>query len=377
VDLQTRRQFLGRALVAGAGTTLFYRLDLGGESRSEAAAATALDSDPGFLMGRVVSGSGDIFSLVDQDSHLRAVHLGAQSHVWKQGLWDESGLAVDDCLYARGEVDADGVFVVDKLWVAIHNFASQVVAPDSRRPTLLLPTGDTRPVPLIDRTEIVLPNGRTTRGDASPLRRGQHLQVIGFGSDPLDGNFTASRIIAASSSGSSNGGPDAVDPAEVSSAPICGGSPDATCAYTYLGVTSWMCCKVNACGSGGFSTCNPVPNQDACCGACDTSKHQIAWPNITNCGGNTCNFACCSCCASLPKLSCGFSVSCYQPCTGKGITAPISDCGPCVRCVGATGCKGYDHVKFDLTACAFTYLGGNLNTGLMDLECTVCLPCPP
>lgn len=34
------------------------------------------------------------------------------------------------------------------------------------------------------------------------------------------------------------------------------------------------------------------------------------------------------------------------------------------------GCNGYVCVKFDLTACTFTSIGGNLAAGFLDMELT-------
>jgi hypothetical protein len=61
-------------------------------------------------------------------------------------------------------------------------------------------------------------------------------------------------------------------------------------------------------------------------------------------------------------------------CTGRSVDTVINDCGPHIRCPGASGCKGYSTIRFDLTACAFSALA-DLSHGSLNAKATYYLSC--
>jgi hypothetical protein len=200
----------------------------------------------------------------------------------------------------------------------------------------------------------------TTDGSAaakavSALPPGTPLRVVGF-------ENPATREIAATLVASGVRG----KPSAAESQPLSTASGN-----IYYGVASWQCCGgVNGCGAQccGCSPqrCCPVPSSHGACGTCRTDQHGIAWPYLTT----GCTAPCSSCCVPLDRLGCGHYVTVTNMCNlQKGSWAvPINDCGPNIHCVAATRCKGYQVVKWDLTACTFTALGGSLSAGFIDTQ---------
>lgn len=130
---QTRRDFLGKALLAGAGAAL-VRPEYVLATDDVSAVVLADAPDPGFTAGQVVGvgkTSAD-FIVLDADKELRTLHTGPLSSLWKQGRWNSSGLEIGDCVYARGDALENGGLAIDRLWVDIKS--SQVKS--RRRATL-------------------------------------------------------------------------------------------------------------------------------------------------------------------------------------------------------------------------------------------------
>jgi hypothetical protein len=222
--------------------------------------------------------------------------------------------------------------------------------------------------------------GPTTTDSFDLLDSGEHVQVIGSCSSDTPSAVMATRIFRspAAVAGPSDEASSPGNPVQASGSP----SPDTLCGYSYTRLATWQCCGgVNACGSGAYSGCNPPPASRGKCGTCRTDQYGIAWPNTYDVNGqNKCEVPtqgdCSSCCPQLPFLLCGTSVNVYGMCTQKSVTMPIVDCGPVPRCTTTnTGCLNYHRIAFDLTACAFTALGGGLDYGHLDVQCTVYLQC--
>lgn len=335
VDQITRRTLLTRALVAGAGATVL------GSFRDSAAAAVGADArstqlpviDPNFIAGRVVGSDRAGLVVQDPDLQLRRVSVGAASEVWREGVWGAGGLRSGDCIYARGSLQPDDTLVVDKAWVAIFNHYGTVQRASARSMDFVIRGG-----------QEVSVSASPFVADFSSLTAGQGVQVIGF--EGSSGELAATLVV-----------PDLLDatpsPQEI--------APDSS----LLGVGSWQCCGgVNGCGSQdcAINRCCPPPSSHGACSTCRTDQAGVAWPHLTT----GCVASCISCCFTPTALACGHIVTITNSCTNKSTNCPVNDCGPNARCVVANRCKGYQVVKWDLTACSFTAVGGNLDAGFID-----------
>jgi hypothetical protein len=89
----------------------------------------------------------------------------------------------------------------------------------------------------------------------------------------------------------------------------------------------------------------------------------MAWPQVSGCGPY-----CDGCCLEegYPRYGCGTGFTIENPCSGRSAFVQIADCGPTVRCRN-TGCLGFDSVRFDLTPCAFSGVGGSFDVGHCNL----------
>jgi hypothetical protein len=291
--------------------------------------------------------------VLDPDAQFRRVRV-ADGRVWRQGAWT-SDLAVGDCIYARGTLAADGVLEIENAWVSIVNLAGRLTSGTRRSLTVDLMRDDLPAVEVALARGAVMTDGRSAAGAVPALATGTPLRVVGF-ENPSTGEIAATLVI-----GGVRGKPS---PAESQPVTTAGGN-------IYYGVASWQCCGgVDGCGAQCCTCspkrCCPVPTSHGACGTCRTDHHGIAWPYLTS----GCTAPCSSCCVSLDRLACGHYVTVTNMCNlQKGSWAvPINDCGPNIHCVAATRCKGYQVVKWDLTACTFTALGGSLSAGLIDTQ---------
>jgi len=98
-------------------------------SRVSPAAAAALAvgpftdrPDPNFLIGRVVDVAADgTISFLDLDDRVRESKLQSKTQIWKNGEWQVAPLAANDCVMGRGELDAGGTLLIDRVWANILN----------------------------------------------------------------------------------------------------------------------------------------------------------------------------------------------------------------------------------------------------------------
>ena len=96
----TRRELIGRAIVAGAGATVVGALD----TIPAIASAEGLPPlDPNFLAGQLltVKSNGSLI-VSDYDGRRRRALAGGSSSVWKSGDWSADELTPGDCFYASG-----------------------------------------------------------------------------------------------------------------------------------------------------------------------------------------------------------------------------------------------------------------------------------
>lgn len=335
MDQLTRRTLLTRALAAGAGATVLGSFHDSALAAVGHAARSGQFSpiDPNFIAGRVVEAAAAVLVVQDPDSQLRRITAGSVSQVWREGAWTAGGLKAGDCIYARGSLQQDGTLAVDKAWVAIFNHYGTVERVSSSSLEFVIRGG-----------QQVAVSGSPSVAGFSGLAPGQGVQVIGF--EGSSGELVATLVV-----------PDALDatpsPQEI--------TPNSS----LLGVGSWQCCGgVNGCGSQDCSIgrCCPPPSSHGACGTCRTDQSGVAWPHLTT----GCVASCTSCCFTPTALACGHIVTITNSCTNQSTNCPVNDCGPNARCVVANRCKGYQVVKWDLTACSFTAIGGNLNAGFID-----------
>lgn len=384
MDAVSRRGFLQQALVAGAGTRLTAPLLGAG------AAAALRDSvstpqppaelDPNFIAGRVVERVADDEYLVeDPDKKIRPMRVSPPTRVWKRAYVNRYGVVEGDCLYARGQLQPDGVLAVDRLWVDIITFPATVMQATADVHVMSEWTGDEFKFPVAPFTEVEQAGGGYAKGDASTLQRDDGLQAVGFGI-PEDGTFSPSRLILRSARARPQDARGAAVPFVRSNAALAPG-PDGelqTCQYTYYGITTWFCCGgVLACGATCTGQCadNNCGEYGGFCTGCRTDSLHMAWPNVCRQSGTDCRGTiCASCCTSFPQLTCQDSIRCENPCNNNVTTCTIKDHGPQTRCTPPATCKNRDTIKFDLTACAFSALG-SLDWGKQALNATVYLPC--
>jgi hypothetical protein len=351
----TRRQVLGRALLAGAGATVVQGLP-DGRGSGPAEAATDPETDPNFLMGQVVSfdSATGAVQVVDLDLQVRAAQFISSSQIWKQGLWNTNQLALNDCVMSRGQLDSSGVLMINELYVGIRSFQGVLDSVSASSVTLTQPDGSIITAGVTGLTEVNV-DGQTQTGTTQGLAPTQYVNLIGYG-DPSAGTLVATLIIGPTPDSGLDTSPPVVN---------SGGFT------TYSHSATWFCCGniSSACGadcanSGGGS-----------CGTCRADKIQMAWPNLyttgcnstCGCGGNCCRSGFCA-------LGCGRIAIVYNPCRNHpGATATITDCGPCVHCVSPP-CKGLAAVTFDLTPCTFTALGALLSDGIQ--ACVAAVTCP-
>lgn len=325
--------------------------------------------DPGFVAGRVVdvAGRGDL-TVLDSDEQLRPIRTDERTRVWSEGRWSTDGLGAGRCIYARGAVDPEGVLAVDKAWIGIENVTAALVAARPGTATIRFDNGVDVEVRVTGETDVVVPGVAVAKGDVSAIRRGTVVRIIGFGD--FDSGFTATRIF------SMTGHATASTPERRSLA-----SAGRVSSSTIDGLASWMCCGgVNSCGSGQctkYPQCCPPPGSGACT-TCRTDLSGFAYPNVVKYDGLVCDFHCNSgCCPSMPRLHCGDVAGIRNLCTGIVGAYSIVECGPSVRCISPHGCNGFVTVKFDLTACAFTGLGGSLDAGFINARVTFLISTVP
>jgi hypothetical protein len=365
VDGITRRELLARALMAGSGTTIVAafgpKIAEGAVRPAHAAARFRADPiviDLNFVAGRLVDRSADLFIVLDPDAQFRRVRMAPSGQVWKQGQWNQGVLQVGDCIYARGKVGPDGVLAINKAWASIFNLEGRLIQSGARTFLIDLLRADIGPAEISFAPGAEMTDGSSAAVVIGSLPAGAELRVVGFES-PATGELAATLV-----AGPAHGGPSHEE-ADTAQAP----STASTSVVKY-GVASWQCCGgVNGCGSQCCSCvparCCPPSSQKGSCGTCRTDQQGVAWPNLTN----GCSAVCSSCCVPMDRLACGQIVTICNMCSPNYCCAiPVNDCGPNLRCVAATRCKGYQVVKWDLTACTFTCCGGNLDAGFIDSQ---------
>lgn len=365
---QTRRDFLGKALLAGAGAAFVRPEDV--LATDDVSVVVPVDApDPGFTAGQVVGvgkTSAD-FIVSDADKELRTLHTGPLSSLWKQGRWNSSGLEIGDCVYARGDALENGGLAIDRLWVDIKSFPGQVKKAGDSAVSTLLSSGDTIDARVSEVTEVEAESGAFVQGSADHLDSGDVVQVIGFG-DWMTGHFTATRVLLLSFGEPTPAGND--EPTKRANRSAM--APLATCTDTFKGLTTWFCCGgVTGCGAGGRC---PGDTSGGSCGGCRSDRFHMAWPKLDNGCGPFCSSSCGTCVPDLPRITCGKEVECTNPCNSNMARCTVKDCGPLVHCVSPRGCNNYSKVKFDLTPCPFSVLG-NLDDGIASCHAKVTYSC--
>ncbi len=392
MDTISRRNFLGNALLAGAGTTFLQKLsplELRRAAKVPPPGVAFEDFDPNFIAGRVVENLGEgRYMVTDSDSQARVIKVAPSSRVWKQGFWNRFGLQEDDCQYSRGTLQGDGTLEIDRLWVHIFNFPGVVANVQEKRLTIQNAwSGDEFEMPVLDHTEVQTRRGDFVRGSTADLTTEELVQTVGFG-DLQHGTFRPTRIIRRSRGNGPSGGEEQSsdsEPGEVTTVQEItqpDGSKKHQCQTTYFGLTSWFCCGgVLACGA----TCtdqHPQCKENNCggfggfCTGCRTDNMSLAWPNVCNGAGTDCRrTSCVSCCpSSVPEFTCQQELVAQNPCNLNAVTVRVRDHGPVIHCLGPITCKNRDTVRFDLTACAFSALG-QLDWGHQALNVSYSRPC--
>lgn len=366
MDAVTRREFLTRTLVAGAGATLLSTL-----TDSEARSSDDNDDvDPGFIAGQVlkISPNGQVIA-VDREDRIHLMQLRSSTRIWKRGLWDQVRLQVGDCVYARGTLAPSGILAVDTVWVSIASLSGAVARVSPDRVDLEFVDSARRTVVISDFTVISVAPGHVEQGTAHSLAVGDSVYLVGFAD--ASGEFVATRVF--------KNVPDITPSTEetVVETTISEIGNLAQCTDTWKGLASFFCCGTAASGCGYSCPCS---SRDPCppwCQNynCQSDRLHMAWQKVDE-GSRSCRAPCdCNCPSSLAILACGTTVTVTNPCRNMSTSASIRDCGPTQRCVSPQGCHGRTTVKFDLTPCTFTAIGGNLADGFVECNVSYTHPC--
>lgn len=373
MDRLSRREFLARAMMAGAGATLVEPALLprfpSPLAQQDPPSSLEPDVDPGFVAGRVlhVQEQGGLVTVEDLDGPVRVLRVGSESAVWKRAAWNAHHIDQGDCLYARGDLVEPDVLSVEKLWANIESFPARIKATFSDRILVQLADGSQKTVHLFERSEIQATHG-LSRGDPSDLAPPDEVQIIAFRETGQE-DLVASLILPLSSTATTSEADEDYD----MPAPDDPGGDTGGCWYSYVGLTTWFCCgNVAGCGA-----CSGQSNEGYCEAGCRSNRLHAAWPKIRRGDtGATCGPYCGDCCigSGFPRLRCRKRLNVGNPCNGKNTDVVVKDCGPTVRCTTATGCKNRKKIKFDLTPCAFSAIG-NLDRGVINCNALVELPC--
>lgn len=364
MDAVSRRSFIHRALMAGAGATLtvpFASGEFGAEANAQQVGPIS-DVDPGFVAGRVVDTSPAGAIVEDYDGQLRRLEYAPTTNVWKRARWNDADLFEGDCVYARGELGEENEIIVDRTWANIENLPGNVHDVRQKEIILRLSNDDLVPIRILDETRVERPNGKFQKGDATGLRSGDFVRVISFRESPL----SAATIFLANVPSIPA---DVLDLEDLPDVDIIG---TGSCA-AYKGLTTWFCCgNVSGCGrctSSGSGACAPYNLP------CRSDRQHMAWAKIVKPDGGRCGpyASGCSVGEDWPRLACDVGISIRNPCTDRYTTAFIRDCGPTVHCETPSGCRDFRKVKFDLTPCAYSAVG-NLDGGFMRIYAR--LGCP-
>jgi hypothetical protein len=369
----TRRELIGRALAAGAGATVLGTLET---ASALGAVAGNAGPDPRFLAGQLLTmkGSGSLV-FADYDGAIRKAAIGSGSQIWRGGDWAAEPLALGDCVYARGLLGSDGVFAIDKLWVAIASDLTTVLEASGAGVTLNGARWGTFDAQITPHTEFIGEDSALVRGVPSGgLAPNDGVQVVGFFT--RDGKFTASRVIKFDPNVQLSGsefGPTVGEPQLVSTPE----GPLTLCPYTWNGLSTFFCCgNVSGCNySCGSSADGWCGGQSGCQNHCRSDGHYAAWKYIY-CGSTNKTASCGDCCdTTLASVPCGQNMTVLNPCTNQQDTVSIVDDGPVMNCLSPYGCQSRTAIKFDLTPCAYSAIGGDYNTGHVTCSGTIYLTC--
>jgi hypothetical protein len=327
----TRRRLLQRAAAAGVGASVFETFSTAPEAGATSPRQLPL-IDPAFVAGRVMEvGTKGAARVLDHHSAVREVRFDDASNTWREGQWGRTGLAEDDCIYARGELEADGTLHVLKAWIDIDNFLATLVDLTSKGAVVRPLAGGDEEVAFGPTTRFL---GFGGLSDAVPqaLRPGSPVQVISFGKTPE--RQTAHRVILLATDG----------PLETPTEASANTAPLSATSVDIYGVSSWECCgghqgcgSSGRCASNGLGYCNNGRD-------CFTDRMGMAYPVLPG-KNSTCNTSCLppgatKCCPVMPQLYCGFVGSITNVCTGQYAFVSIVDHGPCTRSIAAFAAQG-------------------------------------
>lgn len=340
--------------------------------------------DPNFVAGQIVGMRDDGYGeLIDYDDQIRTFQLTGMSRIWKEGAYASSPLTTGDCVYGRGLLLPNAVLEVDDVWANISRVVGTLVGIRGMVLDIRGDDGRTRPLQLTDRSELENAAGETARGRPSHLRTDREVVAITY-TDPTSRTVFASSVTEMAETQQADPIDDASATAERTiletltvangvpaerTSPLPGEAnadalaPDNT-SIIRKGNATFFCC-----GSAATRCGYQCPGATSgACGNCRGDRMQMAWPRLTTTG---CDASCVGCClpSDFEGLPCKKAVAVVNLCTNKSVSLTIADCGPNPRCQ-STGCKGYQSVRFDLTPCAFTAIGGRLDRGIMNVRCS-------
>ncbi len=121
----TRGEFVAKALTAGAGAVAFGAAvgpSLAAPSGNATSGRTVSQSAGlagGALRGRIVAVQSDgAVTIVDKHGRWHRARTSASTRIWKHAKPERNALKTGDQLIAHGSVGADGVFEIQRVWVA-------------------------------------------------------------------------------------------------------------------------------------------------------------------------------------------------------------------------------------------------------------------
>lgn len=360
----SRREFLQRAAVTGAGVAVLRSPDAYGAAPPARAAEIGVPA-PGFAAAQVVQTAGSALIAVDSSGDRQTIRLSPGARVWKQGLINTVPLAVGDSFYASGDRDGYGVLDASHIWVAIVNAMGPVEAVSGQQLTFTPAwgLGSVQATPSPRGTIIHDHNAIYKVSDFSLLAGASYVYLVGYYSQEPPWSIVATRIYTATTA--------ATDASPSPNLTVVGSqSPDVVmCPKNYNILASVECCGGDR--PPGYPSSYPCLSGTGLCGTCSSGVYGIAWPNACTTSG-----ACDDYVPSLPYVPCGYVLDVYGICSGKSLSVPVVDADPNPRpATSNLGCAGLTNADVCLTVSAFTALGGGLDYGHLDVEVIIPEPC--
>ncbi|MEU9885039.1 cell wall protein [Sphaerisporangium sp. NPDC051011] len=180
--MTTRRQLL-RSAVLGGGATVVAATALGSLGPEAAFGQAAPDIEPGavdpnFAEGRIRSIKDNTLLVLGSNMVFHSIRVVDGTSLWKLGPVPFDQAKPGDGLYARGVRMPDGVLAAESVWLNIVNIKGHIMNITGDK--LHLDHGGKEILcHRIPGKSVAIYSDSPPSADLSPLRVGQHVQVLG------------------------------------------------------------------------------------------------------------------------------------------------------------------------------------------------------